>query len=294
LTEVLALDLGGTSFKAAAVDDSGNVRGHTTLPSAEREGLAEWIVRAHELAKSISGSVDALGFSVPGAVDPARGVLVDLVARLDAGDGVSLPAAFADFGVPVVADNDARAALAAERRFGAAQGCDNVVVFTLGTGLGGAAIINGQLAGGDPILGGSQIGHFTIAVDGPKCVCGNLGCAETFASATGLLRMAHDAGFELTDPQEALAVPEISEQFSAALAAVVVTAIHAYQPETIVFGGGLMGSSGYFMPRVAALANERAWVTGGRAIRLQPSPLGEHIGVLGAAAVALNHLEESS
>jgi glucokinase len=292
LTQVLALDLGGTSFKAAVVDDAGNVRGHTTAPSAEVHGVAAWLAAAHELAASFTEPVDAVGVSVPGAVDAARGVLVDLVARLDAGDGVSLPAAFADFGVPVFADNDARAALAAERRFGAARGCDNVVVFTLGTGLGGAAVVNGIPAGGEPVLGGSQIGHFTIDIDGPKCVCGNHGCAETFVSATGLLRMARDAGLQLTDARDALAIPEITEQFSAALAAVVVTAIHAYQPEIIVFGGGLMGSSGSFMPRAVALAKERAWVTAGRAINLQPSPLGEHLGVLGAAAVALNHLED--
>lgn len=297
MASVLGLDLGGTFFKAAVVSDAGEVTGHRTAPSAESAGLSAWLDAALTLAGSViddsETEIAAIGVSVPGAVDPKPSTLVDLVDRLAVGDGISMGDALASLGVPVFADNDARAALAAERRFGAARGLDDVVMLTLGTGLGGAAVVHGEPAGGDPILGGNQIGHFTIEVDGPKCVCGNYGCAEVFASATGISRLAREAGLSVTDPPAVFlaslgdpAAAAVVDQFVAALAALVVTVIHAYQPVLILFGGGLMGSSGYFMPAVSKLAKARAWVTAGRGIALEPSQLGEHIGVLGAAAVA--------
>jgi glucokinase len=230
--------------------------------------------------------VTAIGLSVPGAIDPRSGTLFGIGTRLDAGEGVSLPEAFAEFNVPVFADNDARSVLAAERRFGAAQGCDDVVMLTLGTGLGGAVVIRGDAAGGEAVLAGSQIGHFTIAIDGPPCVCGNRGCAEVFASATGLRRLAAEAGVDISDAREAFAIPAVVDIFTSALAATIVNAIHAYQPEVVVLGGGLMGAAERFLPQVRELVTERAWITPGRRVRIERSALGEHIGVLGAATVA--------
>lgn len=298
---VLGVDLGGTTFKAAIVSADGAVTGFMTAPSAEAAGPRVWQSDAVELAGRVLTATDAvpvaIGVSVPGAVDRARARLVDLVDRLDAGDGIALADTFGSFGLPVAADNDARAALAAERRFGAARGSDNAVALTLGTGLGGAAVVNGVPAGGDPVLAGSQIGHFTVALDGPVCVCGNRGCAETFASAAGLMRMAAEAGLDASDPAAVFAHPDappIVERFADALVAVVVTAIHAYQPDLVVLGGGLMGAADCFMPRVTAEVERRAWTTADRAVRVVVSTLGDRIGVLGAAAVALNHLEEPS
>jgi glucokinase len=291
LTAVLALDLGGTSFKAATVTDDGIVSGYRTAPSAESAGLEGWLDAALALARDgFDAPVTAIGLSVPGAIDPRSGTLLGIGARLDAGDGVSLPEAFAEFELPVFADNDARAALAAERRFGAAKGCDDAVMLTLGTGLGGAVVIRGDAAGGEAVMAGSQIGHFTIAVDGPPCTCGNRGCAEVFASATGLRRLAAVAGVDITEARDAFAIPAVVDTFTEALAATIVTAIHAYQPEIVVLGGGLMGSADQFLPRVQKLVAERAWTTPGRRARIEPSALGEHMGVLGAAAVALERI----
>ncbi len=287
MTAVLGLDLGGTSFKAAVVSDDGIVSGYRTVPSAESAGLDGWLAAARALARDVRDtSVTAIGLSVPGEIDPRSGSLLGIGTRLDAGEGVSLPDAFAEFGLPVFADNDARAVLAAERRFGAAKGCDDVVMLTLGTGLGGAVVIRGDAAGGEAVLAGSQIGHFTIDIDGPPCVCGNRGCAEVFASATGLRRLAAEAGVDIADARDAFAIPAVVDVFTAALAATIVTAVHAYQPELVVIGGGLMGAAEQFLPRVQELVAERAWITRGRPLRIERSALGEHIGVLGAATVA--------
>ena len=294
---VLALDLGGTVLKAAVVDEHGTAHGYRTSASREQDGVEGWLAAVLAIARDVRDEAgptpSAVGVSVPGAVDPTSGRLLDLVARLDVGEGLDLPAALAGLGLPVHADNDARAALAAERRWGAARGVDDVVLLTLGTGLGGAAVVDGLLPGRHP-LAGNQIGHFTVDLDGPPCVCGNRGCAETSASATGLLRLAAERGARLADAQQVLdaarggdvACVEALERFTSALTAVVVTAVHAYQPSLVVLGGGLLGAADLFLPQVRAAVTERAWTTPRGAVRVVASELEHHLGVAGAAAVA--------
>lgn len=296
---VLALDLGGTVLKAAVVDEHGTVHGYRTCASRERDGVEGWLSAVRAVAQQVrhgtGPTATAVGVSVPGAVDPATGRLLDLGTRLHVGDGVDLPAALAEVGLPVHADNDARAALTAERRWGAARGVDDVVLLTLGTGLGGAVVAGGAPLGQHP-LAGNQIGHFTVDLDGPPCVCGNRGCAETSASATGLLRLAAARGRQHEDAQAVFdaardgdaACAEAVERFTAALTAVVVTAVHAYQPSCVVLGGGLMGAADLFLPQVQAAVAERAWTLPRGAVRIVPSELEQHLGVAGAAAVAFH------
>lgn len=299
---VLAVDLGGTSVKAAVVDWRGAVTGTVTSPSAESAGAEAWTDNAVSTAMRARASADtapaAVGLSVPGAVDRNAGVLLDLVDRLPAGDGIRLEDAFAALELPVIADNDARAALAAERRWGIAADVDSVVMLTLGTGLGGAALSDGAVPGSG-VLGGNQLGHFTVDLDGPSCVCGNRGCGETFASATGLRRLAADFGLATDDPKLVFAAAatgdevaqKVVERFALGLAAVVVNAVHAYQPELVVFGGGLAGSAHVFLPTVRRIVAERAWTLPRGRTRLSVSALLDRPGVLGAAAVAFERFE---
>lgn len=298
MAAVLGIDLGGTVIKAAVVDELGGVHGLTTAPSAEAGGPAAWAAAGMEVARRTLAcpgpTPSALGLSVPGAVDPERGLLLDLVARMPSQSDVELAEVFGPLRLPVAADNDARAALAAERRWGVATGSDNVVMLTVGTGLGGAALVRGAAPGGEPVLAGNQLGHLTIDLEGPPCVCGNVGCAETYASATGLLRLAREASLSAqtvpdiftaaTDGDERAAA--VVDTFSRALAAAVVNGVHAYQPDLVVLAGGVMGSASQFLPRVQELVAERAWTIPRGRTRVVASGLATDTGVLGAAAVA--------
>src|SRR4051812_11840979 len=158
---VLGVDLGGTAVKAAVVGLDGSVDDVVALPSGEGGGREEWLRVALDAAERAVASSPrapvAVGLSVPGAVDTASGHLVDLVARLQADEPIDLSALFASLGVPVAADNDARAALAAERRWGA-HGGDDLVVLTLGTGIGGAAVVDRRVPRAG-LLGANQLGH---------------------------------------------------------------------------------------------------------------------------------------
>lgn len=295
---VLGLDLGGTVIKAGVVDEHGTVQNHRTAPSAEGRGVEGWIravtALAHDALASSEVTPVAVGVSVPGAVDAPTGTVLDLVARLDVGDGACLPELLSGLGLPVHVDNDARAALAAERAWGAARGIEDVVLLTLGTGLGGAALVGGRPPGTRP-LSGNQVGHFVIDVDGPECVCGGRGCAETFVSATGLLRLAAQEGAPAEDPAAVFlaakggdaASRRAVDAFTAALTAVVITSVHAYQPELVVLGGGLMGSQAHFLARVQQDVRSRAWTHPRDGVRVTATTLHGHLGVAGAAAVAL-------
>lgn len=303
---VFAVDLGGTHIKAAVVTADGTVEDELRSPAREHGGVEAWSAAAVETARQAlaahSGPVPAaLGLSVPGAVDTRACTLVDLVARLPSDQPVALDRMFAPLGLSAFADNDARAALAAERRWGLAQGVDSVVVFTVGTGLGGAAVIDGRPPSGDRLLAGIQLGHLSIDPSGPRCVCGNVGCVELWASGPGIVRMAAEEGLPGTDVTGVLAAAgsgdpaatRVLDRFNVALATAVVNAIHAYQPDLVVLAGGVLAAAPHLVPAVRDLVAERAWTVPRGRIPVQMSPLAGHGGVLGAAAVAYDGLAAS-
>jgi len=301
----LAIDCGGTQVKAGVVGENGTIGASCLIPSREAEGVRAWSAAALDAARQALAAWDGepptrLGLSVPGAVDPATATLVDLVARLPTGRALPLADLFAPLGLPVWADNDARAALSAERRWGAARDVDDVVLLTVGTGLGGAALVGGIWPGGHPLLAGIQLGHLSIDLDGEPCVCGNAGCAERLASGPGLVRLARGYDLDITDAadvfrDERRGIPGASlavGRFTAALAAAVVNAIHAYQPALVVLGGGVMRAADRFMPQLRELVARHAWTIPRGRVRIEVSPLGDRLGILGAAAVAFRQAAE--
>jgi glucokinase len=203
----------------------------------------------------------------------------------------------AELGLPLAIENDARVALLGERYCGAAVGSDDVVMVTLGTGVGGAAIIGGRLLRGrhfQAALGG----HFPVRFDGGRCICGAIGCVETEASGWALPQIcANWPGFE----QSALArspSPNFEALFTAARSGDRVAAeirdhclrvwsvglvglIHAYDPELIVIGGAIMGSADQILPVLREHVAGNAWTPWGK-VRVEPAKLGTHAGLLGA------------
>ena len=303
---VLGLDLGGTNVKAGVVSARGEVVSVTTRPSGERGGVSAWVAAglgAAEEALASSGVAPiAAGLAVPGAVDPATSRLIDLVERLPSSGGIDLVEAFGSLGLPLAADNDARAALAAERRWGGYGGCEDLVVLTLGTGIGGAAVVGGRAPGGDRVLAGNQLGHLTVELNGAECVCGNRGCAETVASGTALVASARAAGLDVADAAGVFAAERrgdegagaVVERFVVGLAATVVNAIHAYQPEVVVLAGGIMASAERFLDTVRAEAAARSWTLPRGRVRVEQSALGACAGVLAGAAVAFEQMSSLS
>jgi glucokinase len=239
----------------------------------------------------------ALGFC--GLVDPRAGRVLSTNAKYDDAPGLDLAAWCREtLALPFRIENDARLALLGERAAGAARGFDDVVVMTLGTGIGGVAMVEGRLLRGKHFQAGVLGGHLVADFDGRPCTCGGRGCVEAEASTWALPAIARETpGFETS----ALArVPRIDFEtvFTAAesgdavakaardrclrvWAAGAVAMVHAWDPEVLVVGGGVMRRAAEVLPAIEARVHAHAWTPWGK-VAVRAAALGDDAALLGA------------
>jgi glucokinase len=305
LPAVLAFDLGGTRIKA------GIVRGATIsslLIEATNEGQDGTDVLAGllRLGRRLGDEHDvaAVGMSVKGIVDAQRGVILDVKERLAGLIGRPLAAIIArELGRPVVVENDARMYALGEWRHGAGRGRDNMVCLTLGTGVGSGVVVGGRLLRGPRGVGGILAGHVGVQIDGSVCTCGNMGCLEALIGTAGFLRLAAEALARDRAPSalrhapltpqrifEAAAAGDapaqaLAQRFAIYLGAGIVTAIHAYDPDVVVLGGGVMHSFAPFLPDVQAYVDAHTWTVPRGRVRVVPAALGDAAALIGVAAL---------
>ena len=311
----VGIDVGGTKIMAGLVDGEGRVlRRSRTTSHAERPPL-EVIAAIERLYAELtsSGEVAAVGVGFAGNLDAERGeVLVS--SNLPAWDHFPLRATLQRrLGVPVALDNDVNMAAVAEYRFGAGRGCRNLCFLTVSTGLGIGIIVDGRVYAGRGSAG--ELGHVVIELDGAPCTCGKRGCIMAYASGIGVSRMVYEAvesgrasRLHRLLPGDGSRVPVQAVAGAArhgdAVAGEILTTAGRYtgvalsiivqmlDPEVIVIGGGLT--------RLGDALLEPAWAAMRRhtqaqlleAVRVLPSRLGADLGMLGAAARALELGEE--
>ncbi len=306
----IGIDVGGTNLVAGLVDETGQLLGRAaartdTSRSAEMlcADLADLALRAVENGGVKPEEITGVGIGIPGEVDASSGVvchapnvpfdntpLVDLFQRR--------------WAVPVLLENDANCAAWGEYRAGAAQGCDPALIVTLGTGVGGGAILGGALFRG--FYGsGLEIGHMVIELEGRPCNCGRRGCWERYASATGLIettreemertpdsvlwtladgqmsRVGGKTAFQAADAGDA-AGKRVTKRYLQYLAAGLTNLINLFQPEIICLGGGVSRERDDLL-----LQPLRALIAEGSYHRVEPrlvkAALGDGAGVIGAA-----------
>jgi glucokinase len=314
---VIGADLGGTKLLAGVVDAELNVY-HRALRRArgrdEAEVLDTLVGAVEEARDAADGEVLGVGFGIPSLVDQERGSAVSTVHLPLA--GVPLRAVMAErIGLPVWVDNDANAALLAEARFGAAAGARHAVMLTIGTGIGGAILIDGRIVHGAR-GGAGELGHMVVDLDGPPCPCGNVGCLEAVVSGRALgreaLRVAQAApssglgralaaGREMTgmlatelahdgDP----AARDVVALMGTRLGVGVANLVNAFNPEVVVIGGGVIGAGDLLLEPVREVVRERALAPSRDDVRIVPARFGDESGMLGAALLALDGLGRRS
>jgi glucokinase len=213
-------------------------------------------------------------------------------------------------GLPVVVDNDANGAVLAEQRHGAAAGATEVVMLTLGTGIGGGLVLGGELYRG-AVGAAAELGHMTVDFDGPPCPsgCPNRGCLETVASGRAIGRAGEEvardrpesalgralaAGEEITGALvtelahdgDAAAGAAI-ERVGAALGVGLVNLVNVFNPEVVVVGGGAIAAGELLLGPARQVVAARALAPGRDAVRIVPARFGPESGMLGAAMLAL-------
>jgi glucokinase len=317
---LLGFDIGGTRLKSGVVAPDGTVD-RVTLDDTDRGGFEDTVLpllrdHARRHLEATGPGCIGIGIALPGIVETSFGSRYLPGKVLGIEDFPLRESLEAEFGVPVACTNDGAAATLAEWRFGAAQGVDDVVGVTLGTGVGSGFVVAGRPFATSNLGNGVSVGHFTIETGGRLCLCGNRGCAETLVSASALVGRLRDAltrkvpsmlADRYRDDPRAVGLPalvegaragdlvclEIVDAFRRDLGATLVTAIHAYNPSVVVLAGGPMSAADLFLPQVQAYVDEHAFIfPKGRRVELRVAQLAEHAGVLGAAALVMSRLEQ--
>jgi glucokinase len=283
MAAAIGIDIGGTHIRSALVSAAGDILARQALPSSPDPAVVQ--ARCLDLVAALrTPEVVALGIGVPGQViaDERRilsGGYVDL-------SGTDFVAAMeAATGLAVVVENDATMALRGEAARGAAQGARNVVMLTIGTGIGGAVLERGEVLRGRGTAG--QLGHLTVEAPGRPCVCGRRGCVETVSSGTAFGVHLAEAGLPPeTRAQDLLARPDdpaargVILAWAAPLRRAIDALIATCAPDLVVLGGGAGAAA------VAALATVRPRASWFDAPVVAAS-LGDDAGMIGAALAAL-------
>ena len=288
---LVAVDVGGTTIKAARLTLDGRLVERIDLPTPVAGGPEDVVAAVCDTAAALATrDVLAVGVCIPGLLDTDAGV-VRWAPNLGLRD-TPLAAAVAErVELPVVLRHDVRAALHAERVLGLGA-ADDLLLLVLGTGIAAGLLVDGRPVRGRTDAAG-ELGHMPVHVDGEPCSCGQRGCLEVYASAGGLVRRYRAAGgrsdLSAADLVDALPADPVAARVwtdaTRTLGQALITATLLLDPALIVLAGGLTGAGARLLDPVTAV------LTGGLAWRSAPplviSPLGGQAGMYGAALHAL-------
>ena len=305
----IGIDLGGTNIAVGVVNENYEIVAHHSVPTGASRPAEEVIRDMGDAVEAVlvkaGVSIDqceSMGIGSPGNCDSERGV----VARAYNLGWFDVPVCTMlqeRFGIPVRLSNDANCAALAETVAGAAVGCENMVLITLGTGVGGGIIIDGKIYAGMRSAG-AELGHMLLVLDGEPCTCGRKGCWETYASATALIRQAKKAAadhpesllaqaeeitglavFQAADKGDAVAQAVI-DQYCVYVAAGFTDLVNSLAPEMILLGGGISRQGERILaPMREYVMNNCFGQKDGAIPVIKAAALGNEAGIIGAAAL---------
>ena len=315
LTEIrkyyIGIDLGGTFIKGGIVDDVGNILVQDKIETRRENGASAVAQRIVMLAKSLLESANmsesdvvGLGIGVPGMIDSKNGRVV-YSNNLEWKDFAIVDEVSKGILIPVRIANDANVATLGEIKFGAGKGAMNAVMLTLGTGVGGGLVMNGELYEGNRSVG-AELGHSVIAYGGEQCTCGRKGCLEAYASATALIRdtkrvMAQDrnskmweiGSLDAVDGKTAFdfmsvddSAKRVVEQYIEMLGVGIANIASELRPEILILGGGVCAQGEALInPLQEFVDREMFGGELGPKVKIVTATLGNSAGILGAAAL---------
>jgi glucokinase len=318
-TRVIGIDAGGTKLLGGVVDEQMVVhhRVHRTWRGADRQETLDIFTGAVEEIRAAAPEVEVIGFGVPALVEWETGIS-RWSNHLPALDGVPFRDLMSErLGLPVVVDNDGNASMLAEARSGAAAGARHAVMVSLGTGIGGGLLVNGEVYRGATGVG-AELGHVVLQLHGPDCPgdCPGQGCFEALVSGNAIgreglrlaqehpdsqlgLRLAADKEIsggvvtELAHDGDPLA-REVLDEVGRRLGFGLVGLVNTFNPEVIVIAGGAVRGGDLLLEPARAVVAERALAPARDVVRIMPAHYGDEAGMMGAALLAFDHLDAGS
>ena len=302
----ISIDLGGTVIKVGLVHE-GRVLASSRIDAQSRDGLSSRLPLISDAIDSLiltSGlSKDGLGgiaVAFPGIVDIERKRAASTNAKYDDAPDLDLEKWVKDrYGVPFVMDNDARMAMVGEWKYGAGRDASDMVMMTIGTGIGTGVVVDSRPLYGRNWCAGSLGGHMIVDYKGRKCTCGNVGCVEAHASSFFLPYIISENKeiseafrndeknrdfktlfdkFRQGDHEAEVVLNECMDVWAAA----IVNYIHAYDPQIVVIGGGIMKSADIILPYLREKVASLAWSPFGR-VKIVASELGDDAALLASS-----------
>ncbi len=299
----IGIDLGGTFVKAALVSENGEIIFKDKLPigfSASKNTILDTIEKIIKIAlvkaESEQITVDGIGMGTPGIVQ--NGVILGGSENLDGWENIDLSGYYSKiFNLPVLVDNDANLMGLGEFYFGAAKDCTDVVFLTIGTGIGGAVIIDGALYGGYENRG-TELGHVVVEHNGPDCNCGGKGCLEVYASTTALIKdYSLRSGKAIKDLDGHYIIKKFKENEENAVLCLndhtnylghgIASFINTFSPQKVVIGGGISDAGQFYIDLISKYAFGCMMPSCGHSTKLVGAQPGNNAGSLGAAALIL-------
>lgn len=309
----IGIDLGGTFIKGGVVDGVGNILLSDKVPTESDKGAGQVAKNIALLALSLmerlslkAADVVGIGMGVPGMIDGKAGNVI-YSNNLNWKDFRIAETVEKLSGLPVKIANDANVAVLGEVKFGAGKGCENVVMLTLGTGVGGGVIAEGVMVEGNKGAG-AELGHSVIVAGGEQCTCGRKGCLEAYASATALIRdtkrvmTAHKdskmwetydldgvngkTAFDYKDVDPY--AKQVVDDYIFHLAVGITNFANIFRPEVVLLGGGVCAQGDVLVKPLQALLNRDIFAGDlGPSVPIKIATLGNSAGLLGAAALWL-------
>lgn len=292
----IGVDLGGTNLRVAAIDSHGKILQRESVAACFDKGPVRVVNGIVEIIERVRTRADdhelrGVGIGVPGFIDMDLGVIVGS-ANLPGFQGFPVrDEVQRRLGTPILLENDANAAALGEMWMGAGKNVRDLILLTLGTGIGGGIVIDGKVLHGAHGMAG-EFGHTTVIPEGNPCGCGNRGCLEKHASASAIAAMGSMMHFgrEVTSEEVyelALAGNErakmVFESMGRALGIAMANLINIFNFPLYLISGGPLPAWNFFAPSMLAEVNSRSFIFGRGATRIEKALLAGDAGLYGAA-----------
>jgi glucokinase len=298
----IGVDLGGTNLRAAAIDSQGKmldkIAGNTEL-QAGRDAVIDDMVQSIEKLRATLGehNLKGVGIGLPGFILIDKGIIVGSNNMPEFENYPVRDEIEKRLGAKVILENDANAAAMGEQWMGAGRNVDDLVLLTLGTGIGGGIIVGGRVLHGQLGMAG-ELGHLTVVPNGNPCGCGNRGCVEKHASATAISAMARliGLGHDLSSEDVYKLAVEgndrartIFRSMGEALGVALANLINIFNFQLYLLSGGPLPAWDYFAPAMLEEVSRRSFTYRHSPTRIEKATLGNEAGLYGAAYLPFIH-----